>query len=87
MENLKKLSAEFIGMVQSTKNLSSKTVLVYSSDLKDFCTFVDENEINDGTILKYIQLLSQKRCLKDSTISRKLIVLKMFFHIYMNIDI
>ena len=79
MKTLKLLSTEFIEEIQSTKNLSSKTVVAYKSDLKDFCEHMITQKLEDCTILKYVQYLSQERNLKDSTINRKLIVLKMFF--------
>ena len=73
------MSDEFIVMIHSTKNLSQKTVLAYRSDLKDFCKFFKEKDLDDSVILEYMQHLTQERNLKDSTINRKLIVLKMFF--------
>ena len=79
MKNLESISNEFIAMIQSTKNLSPKTILAYRSDLKDFCKFFKEKYPDDSVILEYVQHLTQERNLKDSTINRKLIVLKMFF--------
>lgn len=79
MKNLNNLIAEFINIAQSTKNLSTKTAIAYKSDLHDFANYVESKSIGEETILNYIQTLSQKRKLKDSTINRKLIVLKMFF--------
>lgn len=79
MKNLESISNEFIAMIQSTKNLSPKTILAYRSDLKDFCKFFKEKYPDDSVILEYVQHLIQERNLKDSTINRKLIVLKMFF--------
>lgn len=78
MQNYNELSSSFLSTMQSTKNLSEKTVTAYQSDLSDFCRFIDKGEIDKETILKYVQYLSQKE-LKDSTINRKLIVIKMFF--------
>ena len=70
---------EFIQLVQSTKNLSEKTIVAYKSDLNDFNSFVNNHELNNQTILQYIQDLTITRKLKDTTINRKLIVLKIFF--------
>lgn len=79
MVALSRITEDFINVMKSTKNLSSKTEIAYRSDLKDFCEFLEENQLDDSVVLKYVQHLSQHRELKDSTISRKLIVLKMFF--------
>lgn len=78
MEKLKNLSDEFIKMAQSTKNLSNKTVTAYKSDLNDFFLFLDQKNLDEKTVLMYVQHLMNSRGLKDSTISRKLIVIKMF---------
>ena len=79
MKELNVLTGEFLERMQSTKNLSEKTITAYRSDLKDFCVFLSFQELTEDTILKYIRHLSTDRRLKDSTINRKLIVLKMFF--------
>lgn len=79
MKNLNIIITEFINRAQSTKNLSPKTITAYKSDLYDFANYVGRKSIYEETILNYIQTLSQERGLKDSTIGRKLIVLKMFF--------
>jgi len=73
------VSSEFLKVVQSTKNLSPKTITAYHSDLKDFCGYVGTRELDDETVLKYVQHLSYERYLQDSTINRKLVVLKLFF--------
>ena len=70
---------EFLNMIQSTKNLSDKTITAYRSDLNDFTKFGDCEKYNETTILKYVQHLMHERKLKDSSIQRKLIVLKMYF--------
>ncbi len=73
------LVEEFLGVVESTKNLSENTMVAYRSDLMDFMSSVDMNALYDNTILTYVQTLSQERGLKVSTINRKLVVLKMLF--------
>lgn len=78
MQNYKKLSRDFLLTMQSTKNLSDKTILAYQSDLSDFCRFLNCSYIQEDTIIRYVQFLSDRK-LKDTTITRKLIVLKMFF--------
>ena len=79
MKSIKTASDEFIQVIQSTKNLSDKTITAYRSDLKDFQAFLRGDELDETVILKYVQMLSKERELKDNTICRKLITLKMFF--------
>lgn len=79
MKDLNLIIPEFLALSQSTKNLSPKTIIAYESDLRDFCNFINGDELNENQILVYINELSQTRKLKDTTINRKIIVLKMFF--------
>ena len=79
MKCIKQKSDEFLQVIQSTKNLSDKTVLAYRSDLNDFQEFLQDKELDETVILKYVQMLSKERGLKDNTVCRKLITLKMFF--------
>ncbi len=80
MKNFNLISSEFLNVIQSTKNLSPKTIIAYQSDLKAFGNFLNHNELSDDILLLYIKELSQTKKLKDSTINRKLIVLKLFFN-------
>ncbi len=73
------ITNEFIEHIRSTKNLSVKTITAYLSDLKDFNAYIKNDDINEETIVKYVSYLMDVRALGDSTINRKLIVLKMFF--------
>lgn len=79
MKDLELIISEYISFSQSTKNLSLKTIIAYQSDLTDFSCFIRDSGICEERVLDYIQELSQNRKLKDSTITRKIIVLKMFF--------
>ena len=79
MEEINLVIEEFLSVVKSTKNLSDKTIIAYRSDLMDFARATEPNPLEENTILNYVQELSQIRHLKDSTITRKLVVLKMFF--------
>lgn len=79
MKNLDFISNEFVNTIKSTKNLSQKTVMAYKSDLKDFCKFFRNKEFDDSMALEYVQYLTGERKLKESTINRKLVVLKIFF--------
>lgn len=79
MNKYQSITNEFIEHIRSTKNLSVKTTTAYLSDLKDFNNFILDTEINEDTVVKYVSYLMDIRKLADSTINRKLIVLKMFF--------
>lgn len=79
MENFNLIFSEFLNVIQSTKNLSPKTIIAYQSDLRAFGSFLNHNKLSDDILLQYIKELSQTKKLKDSTINRKLIVLKLFF--------
>ena len=84
MQNYYDLSNVFLSTMRSTKNLSDKTITAYNSDLLDFCQFIGDSNIAEDTIINYVGYLSNKQ-LKDSTIIRKLIVLKVFFeYLYQN---
>ena len=84
MLNYYDLSNVFLSTMRSTKNLSDKTITAYHSDLLDFCRFTGDGDITEDTILNYVKYLSNKK-LTDSTINRKLIVLKIFFeYLYQN---
>lgn len=78
MKSLKLSVSEFLRVAQSTKNLSEKTIVAYRSDLNGFVHFINGKKICDDSVLLYVQELSQIKKLKDSTIIRKLVVLKMF---------
>lgn len=79
MKNMICWSSEFLGVIQSTKNLAGRTILAYQSDLNDFVRFTEHTTLDDETIIRYVQHLLKDRRLQDSTVNRKLIVLKMFF--------
>lgn len=78
MENLNFYAEECLSVMKSTKNISKYSSLAYSSDLNDFIKFCG-GEIDNDILVKYVSHLSQDRHLCDTTISRKLITLKMFF--------
>lgn len=77
--DIKSSAQEFLTIVQTTKNLSANTLAAYRSDLKDFSGFLAQSEFDENIMIKYVEHLSRTRHLKDSTIKRKLIVLKMYF--------
>lgn len=78
MINLNFYAEECLSVMKSTKNISKYSSLAYSSDLNDFIKFCG-GEIDNDVLVKYVSHLSQDRHLCDTTISRKLITLKMFF--------
>ena len=78
MKNLNLYAEECLSVMKSTKNISEHSKLAYSSDLKDFISFCN-GKINKNILVEYVSYLSQERQLCDTTISRKLITLKMFF--------
>ena len=79
MEKLDYMCEKFLNEMQSTKNLSNKTIIAYRSDLHDFIKYLGENQIDNLTIIDYVKYLSSERQLQGSTINRKLVVLKVFF--------
>ena len=72
-------SENFLTTVKLTKNLSEKTILAYRSDLMGFCNFLDKEEFDKSIIIRYINYLFKNKQLKDSSVIRKLVVIKMFF--------
>lgn len=78
MEKLKLYAEECLSVMKSTKNISEYSCIAYSSDLNDFIKFCGD-EIDNDVLVKYVTHLSQNRHLCDTTISRRLITLKMFF--------
>ena len=67
MKNLNIIITEFINIAQSTKNLSSKTITAYKSDLNDFAKYVGHKSIEEEIILNYIQTLSQERGVSETS--------------------
>ena len=81
MADINQLCKSFLETIQTTKNLSDKSISAYRSDLNDLQRYIVSygTDISPTLILEYIQHLSKDRHLKDTTICRKLITLKMFF--------
>ena len=77
--DIEQMCQTYLKMIQTTKNLSGKTIVAYASDLQDFCKFLGGEIIDSDTVLSYVQNLSKERELCDSTICRRLVVLKQFF--------
>lgn len=79
--DLEKTLNSFVIEMKSTKNLSTKSIKAYYSDILNFIKFInDQNNkmINSENIIKYIDSLKTIKKLKDSSIKRKIISLKIF---------
>ncbi|MCM1557478.1 MAG: tyrosine-type recombinase/integrase [Anaeroplasma bactoclasticum] len=59
-----------------SKNLDTKSIKAYTSDLNQLIEFLN-GKVSQESIMSYIQYLTQNY--KDTTVSRKLITIKMFF--------
>lgn len=71
------LSNELIHYLQATKNLSPKTLSAYESDLRQFAAY--EKDILHPDICGFIAHLSSEKNLKDTSVRRKIITLKIFY--------
>lgn len=79
--NLEKHLDSFIMEMKNTKNLSSKSIKAYYSDILNFIKFTNKQNdkiVNSENIIKYIDSLKTIKKLKDSSIKRKIISLKIF---------
>lgn len=79
--NLEKHLNSFNVKIKNTKNLSSKSIKAYYSDILNFVKFTNEQSnkiINSENIIKYIDTLRTIKKLKDSNIKRKIISFKIF---------
>lgn len=74
--NLIKYREIFITKMMVSKNLDMKSIKAYTSDLNHLIDFTN-GKISQESLMNYIQYLTQKY--KDTTVSRKLITIKMFF--------
>jgi len=79
--SLEKHLDSFIIEMRNTKNLSNKSIKAYYSDILNFIKFINEQNdklINSENLIKYIDSLRAIKKLKDSSIKRKIISLKIF---------
>lgn len=76
--------SKFINYLQSTKNLSEKTLAAYKSDLKQFFQF--EKDVIAPDICAFISYLKVELKLRDTSIRRKIITLKNFYDYLLNYD-
>lgn len=78
---------DFLNYLKYERNFSDNTILSYRKPLKDFSSYLDENNLNFanvpyGSVRKYIQLLYEKK-INVSTLSHHISVLKSFYK-YLN---
>lgn len=69
----------FIKYLQSTKNLSIKSLNAYRGDLRQYYAF-EETKAQPSDICSYIAYLKTELQLKDSSIRRKIITLKNYYN-------
>ena len=74
---MEKYISLFLKQIQSTKNLSPKSILAYQSDLKQFIK--QQSDLSSPNICEYISYLNDHRALKATSIRRKIITLKNFY--------
>lgn len=87
---LEKHLDSFIIEMRNTKNLSNKSIKAYYSDILNFIKFINEQNdklINSENLIKYIDSLRTIKKLKDSSIKRKIISLKIFTQYLYNYSI
>ena len=75
----------FRNYLQTTKNLSPKTLNAYSIDLNQFLKF--EEDVLHPDICAFVSYLHIDLRLKDSSIRRKIITLKIFYEYLINRDL
>lgn len=74
---------EFLTQLKVTKNLTNKTLLAYQSDINNFIIYLNEIDIlkvKQVDILNYINHLSEIKKLKDRSIKRKIVSLKIYYN-------
>lgn len=71
---------QLITQLKITKNLQEKTLKAYSSDITNFLNYINKDTIEQIDILNYINYLFDEKKLKDRSIKRKIISLKIYFN-------
>lgn len=70
---------QLITQLKITKNLQEQTLKAYSSDITNFLNYINKETIEQIDILNYINYLFDEKKLKDQSIKRKIISLKIYF--------
>lgn len=78
-------SSKFINYIQATKNLSDKTLSAYRGDLRQF--FAYEQDVLHPDICSFISHLTSELKLKDTSVRRKIITLKIFYSYLIDTEI
>lgn len=71
---------QLITQLKITKNLQDQTLKAYSSDITNFFNYINKDTIEQIDILNYINYLFDEKKLKDRSIKRKIISLKIYFN-------
>ena len=71
---------QLITQLKITKNLQEQTLKAYSSDITNFLNYINKETIEQIDILNYINYLFDEKNLKDRSIKRKIISLKIYFN-------
>lgn len=71
---------QLITQLKITKNLQEKTLKAYTSDITNFLNYINKDKIEQIDILNYINYLFDEKKLKDRSIKRKIISLKIYFN-------
>ena len=77
--------SKFIKYLQTTKNLSPKTLNAYSIDLRQYFKF--EKDVLKPDVCAFISYLHIDLKLKDSSVRRKIITLKIFYEYLVSLDL
>ena len=75
---------QLITQLKITKNLQEQTLKAYSSDITNFLNYINKETIEQIDILNYINYLFDEKKLKDRSIKRKIISLKIYFNFLEN---
>lgn len=71
---------QLITQLKITKNLQEQTLKAYSSDITNFLNYINKENVEQIDILNYINYLFDEKKLKDRSIKRKIISLKIYFN-------
>lgn len=71
---------QLITQLKITKNLQEQTLKAYYSDITNFFNYINKDKIEQIDILNYINYLFDEKKLKDRSIKRKIISLKIYFN-------